>query len=73
MMPNDSTSSLQVRHESKPLVIIFFIGLAAGCAYFIFKLVRMYDDSQAGKYMYVKNFLTFFGKLKLLFLKCNHR
>ncbi|KAI9493537.1 hypothetical protein BDB00DRAFT_822359 [Zychaea mexicana] len=57
-----------VRHESKPLVIIFFVGLAAGCAYFIFKLVRMYTPSEEYKYMYVEKFLTFFASVSLALL-----
>ncbi|KAL1930624.1 hypothetical protein VTP01DRAFT_10786 [Rhizomucor pusillus] len=57
-----------VRHESRPLILIFFIGLAAGCAYFIFKIVRMYDPSQAHKYTYVRNFLTFFASVSLALL-----
>lgn len=52
----------QVKHESKHLISLFFVGLAAGVAYFIFKIYRMYDLSQAAKYQYVKEFLTFFGK-----------
>lgn len=50
-----------MRHESKQLIILFFVGLAAGVAYFIFKIVRMYDTTQKLKYEYVKEVLTFFG------------
>ncbi|KAI9267922.1 hypothetical protein BDA99DRAFT_504373 [Phascolomyces articulosus] len=57
-----------VRHESKPLVIIFFVGLAAGCAYFIFKIVRMYTPSERHKYRYVEKFLTFFASVSLALL-----
>lgn len=42
---------------------LFFIGLAAGVAYFIFKICRIYDPSQAQKYRYVNEVLTFFGKM----------
>ncbi|KAL0139852.1 hypothetical protein V8B55DRAFT_1501959 [Mucor lusitanicus] len=35
-----------VKHESKPLITLFFVGLAAGVAYFIFKIYRIYDESQ---------------------------
>ena len=46
------------------MVSIFFVGLAAGCAYFIFKIYRIFDpDQPADKYKNIKNFLTFFGKL----------
>jgi uncharacterized membrane protein len=55
------TSMQQVKHESKHLITIFFVGLAAGVAYFIFKIYRMYDASQEAKYLFVKEFLTFFG------------
>lgn len=45
------------------MVAIFFVGLAAGCAYFIFKIYRIFDpDQPADKYKNIKNFLTFFGK-----------
>ncbi|KAI7847907.1 hypothetical protein BDC45DRAFT_575353 [Circinella umbellata] len=57
-----------VRHESKPLVIIFFVGLAAGCAYFIFKIVRMYTPSEITKYKNVLKFLTFFASVSLALL-----
>jgi hypothetical protein len=54
-----------VRHESKYMVYLFFVGLAAGCAYFSFKIYRMCDDSQQDKYMYVREFLTFFASVSL--------
>lgn len=44
------------------MIIIFFIGTAAAVAYFSFKIYRIYDPSQADKYKYTKDFLTFFGK-----------
>ncbi|KAI8339408.1 hypothetical protein BC941DRAFT_251394 [Chlamydoabsidia padenii] len=40
-----------VRHESKHMVYLFFVGLAAGCAYFSFKIYQMCDDTQKQKYM----------------------
>jgi hypothetical protein len=43
---------------------LFFVGLAAGVAYFIFKICRIYDVSQAWKYKYVNEVLTFFGKIQ---------
>ncbi|KAI8979801.1 hypothetical protein BDF20DRAFT_906240 [Mycotypha africana] len=49
-----------IKHESKQMIMLFFLGLAAGVAYFIFKICRMYDESQAAKYLYVKQVLTFF-------------
>lgn len=48
---------------------LFFIGMFAGVAYFIFKIYRIYDPSQSEKYRFVKEFLTFFGK-QLPFLTC---
>ncbi|KAI8373140.1 uncharacterized protein BYT42DRAFT_579332 [Radiomyces spectabilis] len=51
-----------VRHESKNLMILFFIGLVAGIAYFVFKLARIYDPGEEANYRYFKEFLTFFGK-----------
>lgn len=36
--------------------------MLAGMAYFIFKIYRIYDPTQAFKYKFVKEFLTFFGK-----------
>lgn len=54
-----------VRHESKQLMALFFVGLAAGVAYFIFKIYRMYDKTQQEKFKFVSNFLSFFGKRSL--------
>ncbi|KAI8365997.1 uncharacterized protein BYT42DRAFT_588504 [Radiomyces spectabilis] len=55
-----------VRRESTPLVLLVFLGLAAGCAYFIFKICRMYQPDQEYKYVYVNEFLTFFASVSLL-------
>lgn len=41
---------------------LFFFGMFAAIAYFIFKIYRIYDPSQTEKYKYVKEFLTFFGE-----------
>ncbi|PHZ07987.1 uncharacterized protein RHIMIDRAFT_270897 [Rhizopus microsporus ATCC 52813] len=57
-----------VRHESKWLISLFFLGLFAGVAYFSFKLYRIYDVSQAEKYKFVKDFLTFFASVSLAFV-----
>ncbi|KAG1054062.1 hypothetical protein G6F46_000507 [Rhizopus delemar] len=57
-----------VRHESKQLMALFFVGLAAGVAYFIFKICRIYDVSQAWKYKYVNEVLTFFACVTLFLL-----
>ncbi|KAL0091270.1 hypothetical protein F4703DRAFT_1838167 [Phycomyces blakesleeanus] len=57
-----------VRHESRPLVILFFLGLMAGVAYFVFKIYRIYDINQHYKYIGVSDFLTFFASVTLLLL-----
>ncbi|GAB5590246.1 hypothetical protein Unana1_05146 [Umbelopsis nana] len=57
-----------VKHESRQLIIIFFIGTAAAVAYFSFKIYRIYDPSQADKYKYTKDFLTFFASVSLTLL-----
>ncbi|CAO3660061.1 unnamed protein product [Rhizopus stolonifer] len=54
-----------VRKESKWLIALFFLGLCAGAAYFIFKICRIYDKTQAHKYEFVKEFLTFFASVSL--------
>ncbi|ORZ24505.1 hypothetical protein BCR42DRAFT_403086 [Absidia repens] len=54
-----------IRHESKYMVILFFVGLAAGCAYFSFKIARMCDPSQQHKFIYVREFLIFFASVDL--------
>ncbi|KAG2209728.1 hypothetical protein INT47_001876 [Mucor saturninus] len=57
-----------VRHESRQLMFLFFVGLAAGVAYFIFKICRMYDSTQQSKFLYVSNFLSFFACVTLVLL-----
>jgi hypothetical protein len=47
---------------------LFFLGMLAALAYFIFKLYRIYDPTQVEKYKYVREFLTFFGNVLLLLL-----
>lgn len=49
-------------------MLIFFVGAAAGCAYFIYKIVRIFDPTQAEKYRNIKNFLTFFASVSLALL-----
>ncbi|RUS21499.1 hypothetical protein BC937DRAFT_92468 [Endogone sp. FLAS-F59071] len=58
--------TVQVRHESRQLMFGFFVGLVIGVAYFTFKLYRIYDPSQAQKYVFTKDFLTVFGKSEFL-------
>ncbi|KAI8354201.1 hypothetical protein BD560DRAFT_407894 [Blakeslea trispora] len=54
-----------IRHESKWLIGLFFLGTCAATAYFIFKICRIYDPNEAHKYRYVKDFLTFFASVSL--------
>ncbi|KAL7317728.1 hypothetical protein PS15m_004043 [Mucor circinelloides] len=54
-----------IQHESRWLMGLFFIGMFAGVAYFIFKIYRIYDPSQSEKYKFVKEFLTFFASVSL--------
>lgn len=57
-----------IHHESKYLILSFFIGLAAGVSYFIFKIIRMYDHNEAFKYEFVRYMLTFFASVTLFLL-----
>ncbi|KAI8990930.1 hypothetical protein BDF20DRAFT_10457 [Mycotypha africana] len=54
-----------IKHESKYLMYLFFLGMCAGIAYFIFKIYRIYDPSQRDKYKYVNETLTFFASVSL--------
>ncbi|ORZ06636.1 hypothetical protein BCR42DRAFT_426871 [Absidia repens] len=47
-----------VRHESKYMIYLFFLGLAAGLAYFSFKIFRMCDVSQKQKFMAEATFIA---------------
>ena len=42
-------------------MIVFMIGCLLAIAYFIFKLVRVHDPTQASKYRFTSKYLTFFG------------
>ncbi|KAJ1979012.1 hypothetical protein H4R35_001677 [Dimargaris xerosporica] len=55
-----------VRYENKPVMILFMIGLLACMAYFIYRIVRIYDVSQADRYKNTEKFLTFFTVVSLL-------
>ncbi|OBZ83743.1 hypothetical protein A0J61_08206 [Choanephora cucurbitarum] len=57
-----------IRHESKWLMGLFFVGTCAATAYFIFKICRIYDPQEAHKYTFVKAFLTFFASVSLALL-----
>ncbi|KAK9476521.1 hypothetical protein V1514DRAFT_354238 [Lipomyces japonicus] len=61
-------SQLSVRHELKygtSLSIFFFF---AGMAYFLFKLVRMYQPSQSFKYVAARKSLTVFAVITLFLI-----
>lgn len=59
-----------VRHESHLLMWIFLGGVVSGMAYFIFKLVRMYDSTQRAKYRYTYEIMTLFAGISLFLLAC---
>ncbi len=50
-----------LRNENKKIMAVFGVGCIMAIAYFIFKLVRINQESQQYKYKYTRNFLTFFG------------
>ena len=54
-----------LKREDRVVMSMFMFGCVLAVAYFIFKLVRMYDVMQSGKYMYSRNYLTFFASLSL--------
>lgn len=55
----------QLRNEDRMVMILFMIGCLLAVAYFIFKLIRVQDPSQAAKYQYTARYLTFFGMFGL--------
>ncbi|KAM0756288.1 hypothetical protein T439DRAFT_308750 [Meredithblackwellia eburnea MCA 4105] len=57
-----------VRLESKPGVYAFFLLDAAGMAYFIYKLVRIFDPSSGDRYAIAKKTLTIFSVVTFLML-----
>jgi len=61
---------LAVRKENKILMGLFMAGLLLGIAYYIFKLVRMYQPDQQQKYFFVVKYLTSFAALSLLSCIC---
>eukprot|EP00834_Sanchytrium_tribonematis_P004840 NODE_260_length_11481_cov_1.187928.p4 type:complete len:325 gc:universal NODE_260_length_11481_cov_1.187928:8433-7459(-) len=54
-------ASKALKKENKVLMICFIFLTLLALAYFMFKLVRMYDATQELKYLNVRNYLTFFG------------
>lgn len=61
-------AAYSARKESLVGMIIMIIIYLAGMAYFIFKLVRIYEPSQAYKYLSVRKTLTVFAVLTIIFL-----
>ncbi|ORY59421.1 hypothetical protein BCR35DRAFT_309283 [Leucosporidium creatinivorum] len=57
-----------VRRESRAGTWIFLALQCVGIAYFLFKLVRIYDDSSAARYASARKTLTLFGVISLIFL-----
>ncbi|KAI8982693.1 hypothetical protein BDB01DRAFT_160526 [Pilobolus umbonatus] len=55
-----------IRYESKYMMYLFFLGIMAAMAYFIFKIIRIYTPDQAEKFRFVKAFLTFFASVSLV-------
>ena len=54
-------ASQALKKENKYLMIAFIFTTLLALAYFLFKLVRMYQPEQESKYINVRNYLTFFG------------
>lgn len=54
--------------EDKLMMKIFIGGLIIGVAYFVFKIVRMWDPKVAHKYVFTRSYLAFFCKLMVYFL-----
>lgn len=52
------------KHENRPVMTAFVVLLLITIAYFVFKIVRMYQPSQRYKYTYTYKYLTFFGGLR---------
>ena len=59
-------ASKALKKENRMMMIAFIAATFLALAYFLFKLVRMYQPDQAYKYTYVRNYLTFFGNLNLI-------
>lgn len=53
-----------VRKENKILMGIWYLSLAAAFAYFLFKIIRIYQPDQMWKYEGSGKFLTLFGTLR---------
>lgn len=56
------------RRENKPGSIIVLFTYVAGLAYFIFKLVRMYQPGHEAQYLPVRNSLTVFAAITILLI-----
>lgn len=57
-----------VRRENVAVMSSFIFACLLTIAYFLFKIIRMYEPSQEIKYKFSRRFLTFFGKLIVRFV-----
>lgn len=57
-----------VRHERKWITGCMFLVFLAGMAYFMFKLIRMYQPSQESKYVSARKSLTVFAAITLFLI-----
>jgi hypothetical protein len=56
------------RRENVPGMLIIIVLYLAGAAYFIFKLVRIYQAGHSAQYLPVRTSLTIFGVLTLILI-----
>jgi len=61
-------AAVTVRMEFVPLMFAFFLAQLAGMAYFIYKLVRLFEPSQAYRYAVSRKTLATFSIISLLIL-----
>lgn len=61
-------AAFATRRENKILSIIILCSFVAGLAYFIFKLVRMYQPGHQAQYLPVRNSLTVFAAITILLI-----
>lgn len=57
-----------LRQENKTWMVLFMGYNILGIAYFLFKLIRMYDPTQKHKYLHSVKFLTFSGVVCLVLM-----
>ncbi|KAK7207581.1 hypothetical protein BZA70DRAFT_19333 [Myxozyma melibiosi] len=59
---------IAIRNEIKSATALVFVVFLAGMAYFMFKLIRMYQPSQVSKYVAARKSLTTFAVITLFLL-----